>query len=239
MAHPIPGFTVTTPFGKRGRFWSCDRPAGGEGLHTGDDYSTHGQVGFSVHATAAGQVVLVSQGSGGWGSSYGKHVVIESGGLRHGYGHLSKVLVRVGQEVAAGQKIAASGNTGNTSGPHLHYEERIAPFKFCAGRRRPTLSRGPGPGFTIPVGKVLVSRLQFGNRDSDSVKRMQDVLNGIALSGRRLPVNGDYDQATRDEVMKWQLEVAMDRPDVSDGNLGPRQARLLFARTGNTVIDDT
>jgi hypothetical protein len=54
-----------------------------------------------------------------------------------------------------------------------------------------------------------VSKLQFGQRDSDSVKRLQDVLNGISLSGgRELRVSGDYDELTRDEVKKWQKQVA-------------------------------
>jgi hypothetical protein len=85
-----------------------------------------------------------------------------------------------------------------------------------------------------------VSKLQFGQRDSDSVKRLQDVLNGISLSGgRELRVSGDYDELTRDEVKKWQKQVAKDPPQFCDGNLGPRQAHRIFARTGNTVIDDT
>jgi hypothetical protein len=232
MAHPIRGFTVTTPFGKKGP-WKA-------GHHTGDDYSTRGKIGVPVTATAAGTVVLVSQGSGGWGQSYGKHVVIESDDVRHGYCHLSKIHVRRGQAVTAGQKIGASGNTGRTTGAHLHYEERTKPFSYDNKARRPRLSRGSGPGTKIAVGKVFVSKLHFGQRDSDSVRRLQDVLNGISLSGgRTLRVSGDYDKRTRDEVKRWQKQVAKDPPQFADGNLGPRQAHRIFARTGNTVIDDT
>jgi murein DD-endopeptidase MepM/ murein hydrolase activator NlpD len=115
----------------------------------------------------------------------------------------------MGQSVTAGQKIAASGNTGNTTGPHLHYEERTNPSRYNDKVRRPRFSRGPGTNTTVPVGKVFVSKLQFGQRDSDSVKRLQDVLNGISLSGgRELRVSGDYDELTRDEVKKWQKQVA-------------------------------
>jgi hypothetical protein len=228
MAHPIPGFTITTPFGKPGK-WAA-------GFHTGDDYSTKGKTGFPVHATAAGKVVIVSQGSGGWGKSYGKHVVIQTGGARHGYCHLSKIHVRMGQAVTAGQKIGLSGNTGNTTGPHLHYEERTTPFKYNNKASKPRLS---SPS-TLPAGKVFVSKLRFGQKDSDSVKRLQDVLNGISLSGgRELKVTGDYDQLTRDEVKKWQTQVAKDPPQFADGNVGPRQALRLFARTGYEVINDT
>jgi hypothetical protein len=52
-------------------------------------------------------------------------------------------------------------------------------------------------------------------------------------------VSGDYDELTRDEVKKWQKQVAKDPPQFCDGNLGPRQAHRIFARTGNAVIDDT
>jgi hypothetical protein len=237
VGHPIPGFLVTTPYGKRGTSWSCDK-IDGEGIHTGDDYSTHHEEGFTVQATASGRVVLVSQGGGGWGKAYGKHVVIETGELRHGYCHLSKIFVSVDQDVVAGERIAESGNTGNTKGPHLHYEERVSPFRFCVGRVKPTLNRGPRPGTSIKVGKVLLSHLQFGRTGSKSVKRLQDVLNGIALSGTVLAVTGDYDEATRDEVTNWQLQVG-DSPEFADGNLGPLQADLLFARTGNRVVHDT
>lgn len=245
MAHPIPGFRVTTPYGKRGSSWSCNEIAG-LGVHTGDDYSTSGEIGFKVQATAGGVVVIASQGSGGWGSSFGRHIVIESGAVRHGYCHLSKAFVGVGDRVDEGQEIGRSGGrrgdpgAGNTSGPHLHYEERVSPFTFCAGRRKPRLNRGQGPSTTIPVGQVRVSKLRFGVNDSDSVRRLQDVLNGISLSGgQQLRVSGDYNADTKDEVRRWQSQVAHETPQFADGNLGPLQAKLIFARTGNTVINDT
>jgi murein DD-endopeptidase MepM/ murein hydrolase activator NlpD len=248
VPHPIPGFAITTPFAARGEHWSCDQQSG-KGIHTGDDYSTSGQIGFDVLATAPGEVVIVSQGEGGWGSPYGKHVVIESDGVRHGYCHLSKVFVQVGQHVAAGRRIGLSGNTGNVAGSigpffgaHLHYEERSSPFSFCDVARKPSLSRGPGPGFTIPVGTVLLSRLELGVQDSDSVRRLQDVLNGIALTGRRLRVTGNYGKGTRREVKAWQVQVMQEPPDsprATGSAVGPRQAKRLFARTGNSVVDDT
>jgi murein DD-endopeptidase MepM/ murein hydrolase activator NlpD len=246
---PLPGFAITTPFGARGDHWSCDKNAQGLGIHTGDDYSTKGQIGFSVLATADGEVVIVAKGAGGWGSPYGNHVVIESGDVRHGYCHLDKIAVSVGQQVTAGQRIGLSGNSGNVAGTigphqgaHLHYEERTAPHLFCNVARKPVLSRGPGPGATIPVGEVFVSKLQAGVEGSDSVRRLQDVLNGINLTGHQLTVSGTYDDKTQREIRTWQIRVVMEEPDspFATGSIpGPRQANRLFARTGNTVVDDT
>lgn len=247
MAHPIPGKIVTTPFGKHGG-WECNKHADGLGHHTGDDYSTFGQIGFNVHATASGEVVIVSQGSGGWGSAYGKHVVIESGDVRHGYCHLDRIFVSVGQRVSTGQLIGKSGNTGRVEGSigphfgaHLHYEERTGDFLYCNVARKPQLSRGPGPGATIAVGTVLVSKLHVGVEDSDSVRRLQDVLNGLAVTGELIRVSGNYRSRTREEVRAWQIQVVGEQPDspFAQGNLGPRQARRIFARTGNAVFDDT
>jgi murein DD-endopeptidase MepM/ murein hydrolase activator NlpD len=250
MGHPIPGFTITTPFGSRGDHWSCDKDSAGRGIHTGDDYSTSGKIGFPVLATAKGRVVIVNSAAadGGWGGAYGNHVVIESGDVRHGYCHLSKILVAVGTEIEEGQRIGLSGNTGNVAGSigphfgaHLHYEERTGNFLFCDRSRKPGLTRGPGPGFTIDVGDVFVSKLRKGSEDSDSVRRLQDVLNGIHLTGRKIEVTGDYTDPTHDEVRAWQMKVvgmAADSPFATGDIPGIHQAMRLFARTGNRVIDD-
>ena len=61
----------------------------------------------------------------GWQGGYGLLLVIDHGnGLSTYYGHLSEVLVRVGQFVEQGQVVARSGNTGLSTGPHLHFEIR-------------------------------------------------------------------------------------------------------------------
>ncbi|MEV7085228.1 transglycosylase family protein [Streptomyces sp. NPDC093085] len=91
------------------------------GYHTGVDFPV--PTGTSVKAVAAGQVV-----SAGWGGAYGYQVVIRhADGKYSQYAHLSALTVREGQSVSGGQRIARSGSTGNSTGPHLHFEMRTGP----------------------------------------------------------------------------------------------------------------
>lgn len=133
MSNPIPGYRITTPFGKPGG-WAA-------GYHTGDDYSTSGRVGVKVRAARGGTVVSIGNA---WGSAYGKHIVIvnKTTGIRMGYCHLSGIRVKPGQKVKKGKWIGRSGNTGNTTGPHLHYEERRSPFSYY-NHRKPRFNRRP------------------------------------------------------------------------------------------------
>jgi murein DD-endopeptidase MepM/ murein hydrolase activator NlpD len=78
-------------------------------------------IGTEVFATGDGVVQKTT--NDGWG--YGNHVVIEHGfGYSTLYGHLSKIMVRPGQTVKRGQLLGHVGNTGRSTGPHLHYEVR-------------------------------------------------------------------------------------------------------------------
>ena len=86
-------------------------------LHTGIDFGA--RTGTPIYATGAGKVTKVSTSSYG----YGKQIEIDHGfGLKTKYAHLSEFKVKVGQRVKRGEMIAYSGNTGTSSGPHLHYE---------------------------------------------------------------------------------------------------------------------
>jgi murein DD-endopeptidase MepM/ murein hydrolase activator NlpD len=112
---PVSGeIDETSPFGVR------DDPFLHEAaMHTGMDI--RGEPGEAVHATAAGRVSIA-----GWDGGYGNLVEINHGhGLATRYGHLSRIDVRVGEEVHIGQVVGLIGSTGRSTGPHLHYETRV------------------------------------------------------------------------------------------------------------------
>lgn len=103
-----------TPYRKAGSAWS-------KGYHTGLDFPV--PTGTSVKSVGAGQVV-----SAGWEGSFGYQVVIRhTDGRYTQYAHLSAISVKDGQSVGAGQRIGRSGSTGNSMGPHLHFEVRTGP----------------------------------------------------------------------------------------------------------------
>jgi murein DD-endopeptidase MepM/ murein hydrolase activator NlpD len=88
-------------------------------LHAGIDIPL--PVGTGLRAAAGGRVVIA-----GWTGGYGNYTCIQhSGGLSTCYGHQSSIGVSVGQSVSQGQVIGASGNTGNSTGPHVHFEVRV------------------------------------------------------------------------------------------------------------------
>ncbi|NLN77221.1 MAG: M23 family metallopeptidase, partial [Armatimonadetes bacterium] len=88
-------------------------------LHTGIDIPC--PVGTSVRAAADGTVIIAK-----WMPAYGYGVVLDhGGGVQTLYGHNSRLCVSVGQNVKQGDTIAKSGNTGYSTGPHLHFEKRV------------------------------------------------------------------------------------------------------------------
>ncbi|MFJ5268844.1 M23 family metallopeptidase [Streptomyces sp. NPDC088358] len=108
---PIPGSYVSTGYKAGGSLWSS-------GSHTGVDF--HAASGTPVHAVGSGTVVTA-----GWGGAYGNQVVLRMhDGTYTMYGHLSSIGVSVGQTVTPGGQLGLSGATGNTTGPHLHFEAR-------------------------------------------------------------------------------------------------------------------
>jgi len=120
---PVKGW-LTSSFGMRKSPFTGKRK-----MHEGYDIAA--RTGTPVYATADGVVSKAETVPG-----YGKLVVIEHGyGYRTYYGHNSKLHVRAGQRVTRGEKIAAVGNTGRSTGSHVHYEVRrngvpVNPKKF-------------------------------------------------------------------------------------------------------------
>lgn len=92
---------------------------GGKRFHSGMDFTA--DIGTPVYATGKGKVVEAD-----WKQGYGMCVVIDHGyGYRTLYAHLSEYVVKVGDVVKRGQEIAKVGNTGKSTGPHLHYEVHV------------------------------------------------------------------------------------------------------------------
>ncbi|CAM5643443.1 peptidase [Streptomyces spiroverticillatus] len=112
------GYALSATFGKGGNMWSHN--------HSGQDFAV--PVGTVVKAASAGTVVKAGPNGGGDGPAYGNAIVVKhTNGTYSQYAHLSRIQVKIGQPLAAGQQIALSGNTGNSSGPHLHFEIRTTP----------------------------------------------------------------------------------------------------------------
>lgn len=88
--------------------------------HGGIDFPV--STGSNVYAAASGTVILVKY----LNYSYGRYLIIDHGdGLSTLYAHNSQILVNVGEKVSAGQVVAKSGSTGNSTGPHCHFEVRV------------------------------------------------------------------------------------------------------------------
>lgn len=109
---PVP-FTkkITSPYGEREG-----------GFHKGIDIACAGVVGTDIVASESGTVKISQYSNVG----YGNHIIIDHGnGKQTVYGHCQKLFVKVGQKVSQGDHIATVGSTGDSTGPHLHFEIRI------------------------------------------------------------------------------------------------------------------
>ena len=105
---PVDDYVITSYVGPR---WGR--------THNGIDLAVN--VGTPVKSSTAGTVI-----QSGWNGVYGISVYVDCGdGMVIRYGHLSETSVEVGQTVAQGDLLGLSGNTGNSTGPHLHFEMRV------------------------------------------------------------------------------------------------------------------
>jgi len=106
FSHPIPSATLT------------------QGQHGYNSVDFGAPIGTNVYAAAAGKVILI-KGGNAWNGGYGNYIVIEhSNGTQTLYAHLSRIGVSIGDSVSKGEQIGDSGNTGRSTGPHLHFEVR-------------------------------------------------------------------------------------------------------------------
>jgi murein DD-endopeptidase MepM/ murein hydrolase activator NlpD len=109
--HPVPGAVRT------------------QGIHGYNGVDLAAPVGTAVRAAQGGQVIVAR--TSGWNGGYGLYIVIKHpNGTQTLYAHLSSVSVTVGDSVASGQTIGAVGNTGRSTGSHLHFEVRGAKNPF-------------------------------------------------------------------------------------------------------------
>ncbi len=123
---PVAGYSITTAYGSAGSNWSS-------GYHTGSDYAA--PAGTEVVAASGGTVTAA-----GFNGPYGNQITIQhDDGTQTTYSHLSELNVSVGQSVSVGDRIGAVGSTGNSTGPHLHFEafdssgNRMNPVDWLAG----------------------------------------------------------------------------------------------------------
>ena len=111
FTHPCPAGYISSPFGYR-----TQPIAGASTNHKGIDFAA--ATGTPIYAAAAGTVI-----SAGYAGNAGNLLVINHGnGLLTYYMHCSKIYVSAGQKVSKGQNVAAVGTTGNSTGPHLHFQ---------------------------------------------------------------------------------------------------------------------
>ncbi len=113
FGNPAPGHEITSRYGNR-----IDPFLGKLALHAGIDFQA--ETGQDVKATGAGKITIAGPVTG-----YGNMVEIDHGrGITTRYGHMSRIIVKEGDTVAAGDVIGRAGSTGRSTGPHIHYEVR-------------------------------------------------------------------------------------------------------------------
>lgn len=231
-----PQYGISTPYGKRGNSWSCNENSDGQGVHTGCDMAC--PEGTPLYATIAGEIRHRN-----YGSAFGSHQFAISPDLGEPFGdgevfyaHARSRLAD-GTRVEIGDKVGEAGAEGNATGPHLHYEyhPHSKDVWGCSVHAdpAPTLSAGIEPG------PVYLSKLHHGQRDSDSVRRLQAALNAHPLQGgETLPITGDYLDETDEEVRLCQAQHGYGEDPPGASFVGPSQADHLFTGTGCEIIND-
>ncbi|MBR2147247.1 MAG: M23 family metallopeptidase [Muribaculaceae bacterium] len=157
---PVKHKVVTSHFGYRRQFGR---------MHYGVDLKA--SVGDTVYAAFSGKVRLTKFERNG----YGFYVIVRhDNGMETVYGHLSKFLVKPNQNVKAGTPIALSGNTGRSTGPHLHFETRYMGIAI-----------NPEKIFDFTNGKTHHDHYTFNKNSSDNANNHQSASSGRSNSRRR------------------------------------------------------
>jgi murein DD-endopeptidase MepM/ murein hydrolase activator NlpD len=169
------------------------------------------------------------------------------------YCHLSRVTVTKGQAVKAGQPVALSGNTGNSTGPHLHLETRIAPFKYGNDVAHPVLDI---PGIvdpmapaehkvtilqkitapvtaSVPKANKVVNFSELLRGDADDVSLVQAAL--VDIVGATFTPNGKFGPQTVEAYKKWQRSLGY-KGTAADGKPGRTSLTALGKKYGFTVV---
>lgn len=212
MVNPVPGYTITTPYGRAGSLWrAC-------GWHTGVDFAA--PKGARVVAAIDGQIRHRN-----YGSAFGRYqfAISPDPGQPFGEGEVfyAHTLDRLpdGTRVKAGDTVARVGAEGNVTGAHLHFELHTTKNAWrCSIMRDPAPAIAAGDGTTIdwqfPKGhKVYQKYLKWKGHEqnpddvSDSIKAWQEMLNHISIDGgEELPLTGKWLEMTADETQKHQAQ---------------------------------
>jgi len=244
---PLPEqYQITTKYGKRGSYWSCDENSSGDGIHTGVDFGCPSNT--PMYATIAGTIRHRN-----YGSAFGDRAfaISPSAGQAFAegevfYAHGNERLAD-GTEVQVGDYVGKSGARGNVSGPHLHYEFHpdTKGSWSCGVIADPAPTLGTATGGPYVTAHVYRSKCGYGepsNGDlqSDTIAELQERLNRTTLAGgQNLTVSGIYDADTDEEVRLWQEQIADDSPDPAyESYLGPNQFALMFPDGTYTRHDD-
>jgi Peptidase family M23 len=237
--YPTSDHTIDTPYGATGPSWSS--------IHDGIDFS----VGFgtAVYSMWGGTVTEAAYPTH-YGSAFGRAVVIDHDKLPDGspggwgiYCHLSSEVVSVGQRMEAGTLIGYSGDTGNVTGPHLHVGVYMQ-NGWCSGcgvNPQRWLDAGGGSAQAPSGATVYLSKLHYGQEDSDSVGLLQEALNAHSLAAPgniTLPITKGYWDQTGTVVVACQNQHGYGNDPVNQSFVGASQANHLFAGRGVTIIND-
>lgn len=244
---PVRGYGISSAYGRKGPYWkTC-------GWHTGADIAA--PRGTPIYAPISGTIRHRN-----YGSAFGPYqfVISPSKGQPFAEGEVffAHVLNRLpdGTRVTAGQRISAVGSLGNATGPHLHIElhDRKQEWSCRVMRNpQPVLDWKPSVGVTPPPSggyptptskKVYLSKLKYGQKDSDSVWYLQDALNKHSLPAPGNftinPKTGGYFSQTDTQVRTCQQHHGFGNDPEKQSYVGPKQAAHLFAGMGLTIIDD-